>query len=230
MKKLLTILFAVILILQAGMITATAESLEKEKLMITASKMALAVLAAMPDAKTPETTQSASEDLVLSGQDIAVEDGKYSYLFRLRPNGTLVFDNQLERKYQGIDDNYRLHYDIDETDCHTMIVAGDFDRVITESPLLKILPAENRNRLLSKISEDSYSYQLALKTENELTFTNSLSFLYDSDQHGFSIDYRYDIPANKNTVKFSVSDATEQTIRTAFMKATEYLKSLLPGN
>ena len=230
MKKLLSILFAVILILQAGMITATAESLEKEKLMITASKMALAVLAAMPDAKTPETTQSASEDLVLSGQDIAVEDGKYSYLFRLRPNGTLVFDNQLERKYQGIDDNYRLHYDIDETDCHTMIVAGEFDHIITESPLLKILSEEKRNQILKNVSEDSYCYQLALKTGNEFTFTNSLGFLYDSDQHGYSIDYRYDIPADKNTVKFTVLAATEQTINTSLDKATEYLKSFLLGN
>ena len=254
MKKLLSTLLTIILILQAGMFTATAESQEKEKMLNIVRKKVLTALAAMPDNQTPKTTKSASEDLVLSGEDIAVGNGKCSYLFRLGRNGTLVFDNHLERKYQGIDGKYQLYYEIDEANHHTLIVAGDFDRVITESPLLKILPAENRNRLLSKISEDSYSYQLALKNENELTFTNSLSFLYDSDQHGFSIDYRYDIPANKNTVKFSVSDATEQTIRTAlakmtertirttlaeateqtirtaFMKATEYLKSLLPGN
>lgn len=230
MKKLVSVLLAIVLILLAGMFTASAEGLDKDKLMLTTSKMSLAVLAAMPDTVVRKNTQLTSGDFVLSGQDIPVEDGKYSYLLRVSPNGTLEFDNQLERKYQGIDDQYQLHYEIDEANRHTMIVTGDFDHIITGSPLLEMISAEIKRRILSNVSEDSYFYQLTLKTEKEFTFKNSLGFLYDSDRHGFSIDYRYDIPAGKQTVKFNVMDATKQAIRTALTDAADHLKKLLPGN
>ena len=229
MKKWLSVLLTVILFLQAGMFTAAAESPEQDKLITTLGNISVAVLAAMPDAGTRETSRPAPGDFVLSGKDIPVEDGKYSYLFRLRPNGTLVFDNDLERKYQGINDKYQLHYDIDEADRHNMIATGEFDHIITASPLLEKLSAEDRNRILSSVSKDSYFYELVLRTEKEFTFRNSLGFMYDSDWYGFSIDYRYDIPADKQTVNISGSDAMKQAIRTALTNAEEYLKKLLPG-
>ena len=131
--------------------------------------------------------------------------------------------------YQGVDGRYQLHYDIDEAGLHNMIVTGEFDNIITASPLLEKLSAETRNRILSNVSDDSYFYHYVLKTEKELTFRNSLAFLYGSDRHGFSFDYRYDISADKQTVKFKVSDDTKQAISTALENAKEYVKKLLPG-
>ena len=263
MKKLLSVILAMILMLGAGMFTAAADSLENDKmrtalgkmsldvmaakpddehasavkLKIARGKMSLAILPAKPDAGIRTNSRRASGgnprpvqgDFVLSGRDIIVEDGIYSYLFRLSPNGTLVFDNHLERKYQGIDGRYQLHYDIDEAGLHNMIVTGEFDHIITASPLLEKLSAKTRNRILSNVSDDSYFYHFVLKTEKELTFRNSLAFLYGSDRHGFSFDYRYEISADKQTVKFIASDATKQAISTALENAKEYVKKLLPG-
>jgi hypothetical protein len=263
MKKILSVILAMILMLGAGMFTAAADSLENDKmrtalgkmsldvmaakpddehasavkLKIARGKMSLAILAAKPDAGIRTNSRRASGgnprpvqgDFVLSGRDIIVEDGIYSYLFRLSPNGTLVFDNHLERKYQGIDGRYQLHYDIDEAGLHNMIVTGEFDHIITASPLLEKLSAKTRNRILSNVSDDSYFYHFVLKTEKELTFRNSLAFLYGSERHGFSFDYRYDISADKQTVKFIASDATKQAISTALENAKEYVKKLLPG-
>ena len=263
MKKLLSVILAMILMLGAGMFTAAADSLENDKmrtalgkmsldvmaakpddehasavkLKIARGKMSLAILAAKPDAGIRTNSRRASGgnprpvqgDFVLSGRDIIVEDGIYSYLFRLSPNGTLVFDNHLERKYQGIDGRYQLHYDIDEAGLHNMIVTGEFDHIITASSLLEKLSAKTRNRILSNVSDDSYFYHLVLKTEKELTFRNILAFLYGSERHGFSFDYRYDISADKQTVKFIASDATKQAISTALENAKEYVKTLLPG-
>ena len=272
MKKLLSVLLVIILILGAGIFTAAAERSEKDKLKIAQGTMSLDVLAAMPDAEKtgkdelkivqgemsldvlaamPDAgarknsrrvsrgnsrqaiggnSQPVSGDFVLSGRDINIGKGKYSYLFRLSPNGTLVFDNDLTREYQGVNGKYQLHYDINEADQHTMIVTGEFDHIITASPLLEKISAGNKNRILSNVSDDSYFYQLVLKTKEILTFRNNLGFSYNSDQHGYSIDYQYDIAADKQNVKFSVSDATKQAINQALTNATEYLKSLLPGN
>ena len=280
MRKLLSMLLAMILILGVGMFTAAAERSEKDKLKIAQGTMSLEVLAAIPDAEKTEkdelkiiqgemsldvlaampdagagknsrrvsrgnsrqvsggnsrqatggNSQPVSGDFVLSGRDINIGKGKYSYLFRLSPNGTLVFDNDLTREYQGVNGKYQLHYDINEANQHTMIVTGEFDHIITASPLLEKISAEKKKRILSNVSDDSYFYQLVLKTEEILTFRNNLRFRYDSDQHGYSIEYQYDIAADKQNVKFSASDATKQAIKKALTNATEYLKSLLPDN
>lgn len=84
-----------------------AEKTEKDELKIIQGEMSLDVLAAMPDAgagknsrqvsggnsrqATGGNSQPVSGDFVLSGRDINIGKGKYSYLFRLSPNGTLVF-------------------------------------------------------------------------------------------------------------------------------------------
>ena len=227
-KKLLSALLAIVLILQAGMFAAAAESTEKDKLIVTLSKLTTDVLAALPEAGTRKSAQLTSGDFVLSGENIAVEDGVYSYQFRLRPNGTLVFDNDLTRTYQGVSGRYQLHYAIDEADRHTMIVNGNFEHIITASPLLEKLSAENKSLIRSNVSEDSYLYKLVLKTEEKLTFKNKLSFLYGSDQHGFTVYYKYDIPKDKQTLKISPTDATKQVIHTALDNAAEYVKTLLP--
>ena len=149
MKKLLSVLLVIILILGAGMFSAADERSEKDKLKIAQGTMSLEVLAAIPDAEKTEkdelkivqgemsldvlaampdagagknsrrvsrgnsrqvsggnsrqatggNSQPVSEDFVLSGRDINIGKGKYSYLFRLSPNGTLVFDNDLTREY-----------------------------------------------------------------------------------------------------------------------------------
>lgn len=104
-----------------------------------------------------------------------------------------MFDNDLTREYQGVNGKYQLHYDINEANQHTMIVTGEFDHIITASPLLEKISAEKKKRILSNVSDDSYFYQLVLKTEKILTFRrNNLRFRYSSDQHGYSIEYQYD--------------------------------------
>ena len=103
-----------------------------------------------------------------------MEEGLYMYRLTLRSDKTLTFDNQLKIYYQGINGNYSLHYEIDPTDNHLMVVTGLFENIIVSSPLLKKFSAAKRNWILSKISEDSYFYRLDLKTNEGFTFIKEL--------------------------------------------------------
>ena len=133
------------------------------------------------------------DEIIIHGEDLEVQGGKYNFKLTIRSNGTLTFDNDLEVYYQGINGKYKLNYEIDETDNHIMIVTGTFDNIIIKSPLLEKLSDKSKNWILSHISEDTYFYQLVLKTTEGFSFTNMLRFLYDSKEYGYFINYVYDL-------------------------------------
>ena len=219
MKKLLSILLAAVLLLQTGLCTTFAEVLEEEaeitidsdRMPVLAGESALSA-ANIKIMNLPSCTiEVVREDLnwlrpsavIISGEDIAVEDGLYEYRLTLRSDQTLTFDNNLKVYYQGIDGRYSLHYDIDENDNHIMVVTGIFENIIVSSPLLKKFSAAKRNWILSKISEDSYFYQLDLKTKEGFTFLNKLKFLFEEEPTGYYIDYKYDLSSDKQTLKIN---------------------------
>ena len=144
-------------------------------------------------------------EFIISGTDIPVINGIYSFRLVLRSNKTLTFDNDLENTYQGIDGDYQLHYDINEEDNHTMIVDGLFANIITASPLLERLPEKIGEWVSDHISEDSYLYQLALVTKEGFTFENALKFLYDKTREaGLSVKYSYDLLTNKSSLVIDI--------------------------
>lgn len=215
MKKVLAILLSAVMIAQAGMIVGFAGSAEKYKQTITISNIDTMQLAGETgespteisaeglrsnDIKIVSEEWTGISEIVIGRKDVSIKDGKYSYRLVLRSNGTLTFDNDLEVYYQGVNGKYRLHYDIDETDNHTMIVTGVFDNIIVASPLLDRLSAEDREWILSHISQDSYFYQLLLKTKEGFSFMNTLQFLIDAHKYGYSVKYAYDLLTNKQTV------------------------------
>lgn len=214
-KKIFVILMSALIITQTGMLAVFAKSAEGEKKTIVISDIDTKQLngeagKSSTEIKTQGISSSdikiVSEDwtrireLVISRRNISIRDGKYSYRLVLRSNRTLTFDNDLEIYYQGVNGRYQLHYDIDKTDNHTMIVTGVFDNVIIASPLLQKLSAEDREWILAHVSKDSYFYQLFLKTKEGFTLTNALRFMFDSYKLGYSIKYAYDLLTDKQTL------------------------------
>jgi len=213
MKKVLAVIFAVVLILQAGVLTAFAEAPEESRQIITISDIVFSAsedadtstaigISGLPDDSVDIVSEewSCPEEIVISGENIEIKDGKYSYKLVLRANGTLTFDNDLEIYYQGISGKYQLNYEIDETDNHIMIVTGTFENIIIESPLLEKMSDKNKEWILSHISEDTYFYQLVLRTAEGFTFTNTLRFLFDSNPLGYSLDYAYDLLTDQQSL------------------------------
>ena len=219
MKRLLTVILAAALILQTGAFAVYGVSAEDEKQTITISNIDTSKLAGGPAASSAGTsTEIDTEGLdasglkivseewtdiaeyVISGSNITIKDGKYSYRLVIRSDRTLTFDNDLEIYYQGVNGRYRLHYDIDKTDNHTMIVTGVFDNIIIASPLLEKLSAAEREWILTHISKDSYFYQLILKTKEGFSFVNSLRFLIDARKHGYIAKYSYDLLTDTQTL------------------------------
>lgn len=215
MKKLLAIIFAVALIFQAGAVTVFAENPEKNEQVITIGNINSSLLeknSYLSSTKShtfklpSDTVEIIIEkwdglaEISISGKNIKVTDGKYSYQLTLRSDKTLTFDNHLEIYYQGINGKYQLNYEIDETDNHIMTVTGTFENIIIASPLLEKISDKNKNYILSHISEDTYSYQLILRTAEGFSFTNSLGFLFDSKPFGYSIHYTYDLLTDKQNL------------------------------
>ena len=118
----------------------------------------------------------------------------------IRSDRTLTFDNDLEIYYQGVNGRYRLYYDIDKTDNHTMIVTGVFDNIIIASPLMKKISAAEREWILKHISKDSYFYQLVLRTKEGFSFINSLRYYFDAKRCGYMMKYKYDLATDKQTL------------------------------
>ena len=212
MKKVLAVIFVAVLMLQACVLTAFAETSEESGKAIIISDIRFSqpegesdtsstevITAGLPSADIEVVSEewSCPDEIVISGENIEIEDGKYSYKLTLRSNGTLTFDNDLEIYYQGINGKYQLNYEIDETDNHIMIVTGTFENIIIASPLLEKLSDKNKERILSHISEDTYFYQLVLLTADGFTFTNALKFLFDSKPLGYSLNYAYDLLTDK---------------------------------
>ena len=225
MKRIITIFLVAILVLQVGLCTAFAENLPEGEQGVTIGSEEMPLLAGetgQPEASIkilglPSCTiEILSEDLtwtkpyevVISGEDIAVGDGTYTYRLKIRSNKTLTFDNHLEILYQGIGGTYGMHYEIDENDNHIMIVTGVFENIIVSSPLLQKLSATRKGWILSKISEDSYFYQLNLRTADGFTFVNRLRFLFQSKPAGYTIRYKYDLVTDQQ--KLVISRITEE--------------------
>lgn len=214
-KRLLSVILAAVIILQAGAFTVSGESAEDDRQIITISNIDTSQLAGGTDESSTEIgTKGLDSDkleivseewtniaeYVISGTNISIKGGKYSYRLVIRSDRTLTFDNDLEIYYQGVNGRYRLHYDIDETDNHTMVVTGVFDNIIIASPLLQKISAAEREWILAHISRDSYFYQLVLKTKEGFSFINSLRFLIDAKKCGYSAKYSYDLKTDKQTL------------------------------
>lgn len=225
MKKIFVILMSALIIAQTGMLSVCAKSAEGEKKTIVISDIDTKQLNGevgkssteiktqglrSADIKIVREDWTRIRELVISRRNISIKDGKYSYRLVLRSNRTLTFDNDLEIYYQGVNGRYKLHYDIDKTDNHTMIVTGVFDNVIIASPLLEKLSEADRNWILAHVSKDSYFYQLFLKTKEGFTLTNALRFMFDSHKLGYSIKYAYDLLTDKQTLIITdISDCAQ---------------------
>ena len=224
MKRLLITVLAAVLVFQAGMTTVYAGSAEDEKhTMIISDIDTSALYGTAPGYTTTiEVDGCISRNIrilyekwvgpdgrVISGNNIAVAGGIYSYMLCLRADGTLTFNNDLEVFYQGVNGRYRLEYEIDENNDHIMVVTGLFDNIIVASPLLRIAPSFGRNYILSNVSEDQYFYRLALKTDLGFSFTNRLQFLYKTGSWGYSINYLYDLPANSSKFRINIPPVSD---------------------
>ncbi len=219
MKKILSLLLAAVLLLQTGLYTTFAGSPGEDAQVLTlsgeelpkipaegASNVSIRLLnfpSCTVEVVSEELKWLRPTELIVSGENVAVEDGLYAYRLTLRFDRTLTFDNRLKILYQGINGQYSLHYEIDRNDNHVMVVTGLFENIIVSSPLLKKLSAARRNWILSKISEDSYFYRLDLRTQEGFTFINKLKFLFEQKTSGYSIDYQYDLSTDKQTLKIN---------------------------
>ena len=134
----------------------------------------------------------------VSGEGILLENGVYSYALVIKETGELTFDNDLAISYQGVDGRYSLHYEIEGSGSHIMIVNGTFENILTTSPLTK--------RLRGRVSRDVYSYQLDLRTSEGFSFANSLQYLCDGNPRGYSLHYSYDLAANSQTLILKLQD------------------------
>lgn len=214
-KRLLSVILTAVIILQSGAFTVYGQNAEDEKQIITISNIDTSQIAGGSDESSTkiETKGFSSNRLkivseewdniaeyVISGTNISIKDGKYNYRLVIRSDRTLTFDNDLEIYYQGVNGRYRLHYDIDKTDNHTMIVTGVFDNIIIASPLLQRISAAEKEWILAHISKDSYFYQLVLKTKEGFSFINSLRFLIDARKCGYSVKYSYDLQTDEQTL------------------------------
>ena len=144
-------------------------------------------------AQTDVEEPAGPAEYVLSGSNIPVINGIYSYKLVIRSLGDLVFDNDLENVYQGVNGKYQLHYEIVDPEDHIMIVTGAFDNILTQSPLVI--------KLRDSITGDTYTYQLDLRTKEGFTFTNNLQYRLDEEQYGYSVSYVYDLLTDELTVE-----------------------------
>ena len=216
MKRIITVLLTAALIFLTGIRTILAEETEIDRPIIIISNIDL--LSGDTQLKTYGFPYANIEivnekwiipkEFAIGGEDIQLDNGKYSYQLLLKSNGTMVFDNDLEIFYQGIDGLYRMNYTIDETDNHLMMVDGLFDNIIVASPLVDKLPDEISKIILCKVKDDSFGYNLDLKTKDGLTFRNKLQFVFDTQPYSYSSDYAYDLATDtqKITVYLSKGD------------------------
>ena len=214
-KRLLSVILTALIIMQVGAFIAFGDSEESDKQVITISNIDTSQLAGESGRSTTEIDAeglpsdsirivseewTAPAEYVISGSNISIRGGKYSYRLVIRSDRTLTFDNDLEIYYQGVNGRYRLHYDIDKTDNHTMIVTGVFDNIIIASPLMEKISAAEREWILKHISKDSYFYQLVLRTKEGFSFINSLRYYFDAKRCGYMMKYKYDLATDEQTL------------------------------
>ena len=215
MKKVLAVILSVILILQAGSRMVYAETSQENRRIVVISHVNSLPLddEIIPYATIIRTYGFSAANIeiinekvivprqfMIYGKDLPVNDGKYSYQLKIRSDGTLTFDNDLEIYYQGVDGLYKLNYEIDKNDNHIMIVNGLFRNIILASPLLEKLPEKYSDYITSNISDDTYEYNLDLQTDYGFTFQNRLQFLLGTTSMSFSTRYEYDLPTDVSSV------------------------------
>ena len=208
MKKIITVLLTAVLILQTGTKILSAEDTGKDKPIIIISNIDL--ISGDTQIKTYGFPYANIEivnekwiipkEFAIAGEDISLDNGRYSYQMILRSNGTFAFNNDLEIYYQGVDGLYKLNYIIDETDNHLMTVDGLFDNIIVASPLIDKLPDKISKVILAKVKDDSYGYNLDLKTKDGFAFKNRLQFIFDEQQYAFSTDYDYQLASDTQKI------------------------------
>ena len=221
MKKITALFFAIIILLQMNQVSIAAERPETKKLVITVTNIDTSALSDLSRHFTTEIkvdgVASSSvkiinekwlrpEEFIIAGKNIPITDGIYSYQLRIRSDGTLDFNNDLEILYQGIDGRYKLDYTIDETDNHIMVVTGTFKNIITQSPALDTLPGRGKEWVQDNFSDDSYFYELNLRTKEGFTMKNRLQFLFRSTPCVYSVDYMYELLNDGHTL--TVNGAT----------------------
>lgn len=168
---------------------------------------------------TPPTDNEEPDDsteYVLSGSNIPVVNGTYNYELVIRPPDRLTFDNDLENFFQGVFGKYQLHYAIEELDNHIMTATGLFKNILTASPLVIFCK--------DAISEDSYFYQLDLRTKEGFSFINNLQYLFNGEQHGYSIYYDYDLLTNEQT--FEIGEPRPEEVGQAFRQQKNPLQKI----
>ena len=154
-------------------------------------------------------------ELNLSGKDIVLENGAFNYNLYANASGKMTYDNDLKIQYQGVDGKYNIHYDMVDTDHHTMIVNGLFYNIMKTSPLL--------NRYSNRISDDSYAYKLDLRTNEGFTFNNHLDYRFDGKQRDYSVNYKYDLATKTQTLVVSgyrdrTNDLFQTLARTSLLR------------
>lgn len=223
-KKAAIVIIAVVLVFQTGALTVFARASEKNERVITISNINSLLSGDGRNTASTEIRASGllSDDIVISGNNIKVQNGTYSYKLTLRANGTLTFNNDLEVFYQGINGRYQLDYEIDETDNHIMIVTGNFENIIIASPLLEKFSDRSKRCIHSHISDDNYSYQLVLRTSEGFSFTNTLRFLFDSKPLGYSVNYTYNLLTKKQSLIINgISGFNEGQNRLSLVRARQ---------
>ena len=225
MKKITALFFAIIVLLQLNVFTLKAEDYSRS-VIITISDIDTSMLFNQPKRFTTEIMVNGvattnikivsekwlrPEEFMISSRDIPLNPGKYSYQLRVRSDGTLNFNNDLEVYYQGIDGSYKLDYAIDETDNHLMLVTGLFENIVTRSPALDILPTRSRNWVTANFSDDSYFYELDLATREGFTLRNNLQFMYKSIPNVYSVEYVYKLLNNDQALKVNGSVGSNLT-------------------
>ena len=122
-RKLFAVIASAALMLQAGVSTVSATAAQKSKQAVTISSITSPLLQTVhgrssaklrasglhsDDVKIVSAEWKCPDEFVISGDNIEIRDGKYSYKLTLRANGTLTFDNDLAICYQGINGRYQL--------------------------------------------------------------------------------------------------------------------------
>ena len=141
-------------------------------------------------------------DLVVSYQGV---DGKYNLHYDFPPgedtNHTMIvtgdFDNIIAAS--------PLIDKIDIGKLLTLVISEDYaqavDFILDDGvSLADKASVDSDSSKINHVSDDKYSYELVLKTKEGFSFNNTLQFLYDEDKYGYSLDYNYDLSADKNTL------------------------------
>lgn len=243
MKKITALFFAIIVLLQLSTFSVAAES-RSAKVVITVSDIDTSSLfrqsprftteikingVASTNIKIVSEKWLRPEEFMISSKDIPLNAGKYSYQLKVRSDGTLAFNNDLEVLYQGIDGNYKLDYKIDEYDNHLMLVTGLFENIITQSPALDYLPSKGKQWVVTNFSDDSYFYELDLRTKEGFALRNNLQFMYKSIPNVYSIEYVYKILNNDQALKVNGSVGSNLTYFGSLIASDNKIEDLSIG-